>query len=77
MGKHEKDPELLAYKNRIGSEEYNRQYHQLYDEAKQKKSRYSGQVYDNSPDKLKALREKYKNGVSDKTIREMLSTLRG
>ena len=34
--------------------------------------RFSGKHYENSPEKIKQLKEKYKNGISLKTINEML-----
>ena len=72
-----KDNELRAYQQKIGAKEYERQYHRLYSEAKQCNKRYSEREYENPPDKLKALREKYKNGVTDKTVREMVDKLIG
>lgn len=77
MPKIIKDDELRAYQRRIGEEEYRKQYHRLYSEAIQCNGRYSGKEYTNSSDKLKALREKYKNGVTDKTVKDMLDKLIG
>ena len=36
------------------------------------KGRYSGLDYENSPEKLAAIREKYKNGIPEGTIEEWL-----
>lgn len=77
MSKNIVDRELRAYAKRIGRKEYERQYSQLYQEAKQHKARYSGLSYSNSSDRLKAIREKYKNGISKDTINNMLDKLLG
>ena len=66
------DKELEAYKELVGKEEYHRQYAQLYSEAKQKKTRFSEREYTNNPENLKQIKEKYKNGVSEKIINKML-----
>lgn len=36
------------------------------------RGRYSGQVYDNSKERLSAIRDKYKNGIPEGTIEAML-----
>ena len=66
------DKELIAYRHTIGIEEYTKQYRTLYQQGKSKEKRYSGKVYQNSKTKLDSLREKYKNGVSQSTINQML-----
>ena len=71
------DSELRDYAERIGMEEYKRQYGQLYQEAKQHKTRYSGKSYSNSSDRLKVIREKYKNGIPKGTVNDMLDKLLG
>ncbi len=40
--------------------------------ARNYRGRYSGQVYDNSKEKLLAIRDKYKNGIPEGTIEAML-----
>lgn len=77
MPKMIKDDELRAYQQMIGAKEYERQYHVLYTKARLSNKRYSEKEYKNTPDKLKALKEKYKNGVTDKTVREMVDKLIG
>lgn len=42
---------------------------------RQSKRRNSGEHYENSPDKLKAIKEKYKNGVSLEDINRMLGVV--
>ena len=69
-GAWEKDPELLAYRDKIGADEYNRQYKRLYNTNKSNK-RYSGRKYENPEEKLMQLREKYRNGVTLNDIKEM------
>lgn len=69
------DEELEDYKMRVGQTEFRREYTQLYHQAKRSK-RYSGNNYQNSPDRLQALKEKYKNGVSKEIIVEMVRDFR-
>lgn len=77
MGSLIDDEELRGYRELIGNKEFRRQYQRLYQEAVQSPKRYSGKEYKNSPEKLKAIREKYKKGVTDKTVKEMLDKLIG
>ena len=77
MPKKIKDIELRAYQERVGEEEYRKQYHRLYSNTMQCDKRYSGSEYVNSPERLRALKEKYKNGVTDKAVREMVDKLIG
>ena len=77
MPKTIKDDELRTYQQMIGAKEYERQYHVLYSKARLSNKRYSEKEYKNTHDKLKALKEKYKNGVTDKTVREMVDKLIG
>lgn len=65
-----KDRELREYQKRIGAEEYRRQYQSLYLQTKYKK-RYSNKVYENSPEKIKAMKEKYKNGITNDILEEI------
>ena len=46
-----------------------------YRVPKTAKGRYSGLDYENPKEKLLAIREKYKNGVPDGTIEEMLGII--
>lgn len=77
MGNLMDDKELRDYRELVGNKEFRRQYQCLYQEAVQCPKRYSGKEYKNSPEKLKAIREKYKKGVTDKTVKEMLDKLIG
>lgn len=65
------DPELAEYYDRIGAEEYKKQYASLYQMGKYN-ARYSGRKYVNSESKIQALKDKYKNGVPEKEINKML-----
>ena len=67
--------ELQEYFNRIGGQEYFRQYCQLYAEAKQKKTRYSQREYINSKEKLARIKQKYRNGVTSEILDEMMQNL--
>lgn len=68
----DKNDELLLYRKRVGDAEYRRQYETLYRFARQSKRRHSGNDYSNSKERLQSLKEKYKNGVSLDTIKEMV-----
>ena len=75
MPKRISDPELAEYHDRIGAEEYKKQYTSLYEKTKYNRKynrRYSGRKYVNSDSKIQALKEKYKNGVPEKEINKML-----
>ena len=67
------DYELRRYQKQIGAEEYRKQYQSLYLQAKYtKEKRYSGRVYENSPEKLQAIKEKYKNGITNEILEEII-----
>ena len=70
-----KDEELREYQERIGVEQYRDLY--LYEANKVRRLtksnvRYSGKHYVNSPEKLNAIKQKYKNGVIQEIIEEWL-----
>ena len=65
------DDELQNYKQQIGKEKFDHLYKKYYAMAKYNK-RFSGKHYNNSPEKLAAIKEKYKNGISKSIIEEML-----
>ena len=70
-----KDEELKDYQERIGAERYRDLY--LYETNKVRRltksnERYSGKHYANSVEKLNAIRQKYKNGVTQEIIEEWL-----
>lgn len=69
------EKELAEYKDKIGKDEYRRQYNQLYREAKQHTQRYSGKTYTNSKEKLEAIKQKYKNGVTDDILNDFIRSL--
>ena len=67
------DPELREYAERIGKKEYNRVYKNLWSYATyNKNTRYSLEKYENSPETLEKIKEKYKNGVPLKEIEQMV-----
>lgn len=67
------DSELDQYAEKIGRENYRDEYRMLYRRTMQRGNRrFSGKHYENSPEKIKQPKEKYKNGISLKTINEML-----
>lgn len=69
------EKELAEYRDKIGEEEYRRQYYQLYSEAKQHTQRHSGKEYINSKEKLEAIKQKYKNGVTDEILNDFIRSL--
>lgn len=73
-----KDPELDAYREQLGSEEYHTQYCRLYTEAKQDKKRYSGLDYVKSAKQLDEIRRKYNTATKEQLegiVSDMLDNL--
>jgi len=66
------DDELKSYRDLIGSKEYQKQYSVLHYQSKYQKGRFSGKKYENKPEKIKQLKEKYKHGVSMEIINKMV-----
>ena len=74
----ENDPELNEMRLRIGNERYKSIYRGVYSKTlNHGEVRYSGLHYENSAERIQALREKYKNGVPDGTIELMLELKHG
>lgn len=74
----ESDPELIDLRVQLGADEYKRLYTNYYQRTMQHgDKRYSGKHYKNTPERISALREKYKNGVPDGTIEKMLGLKNG
>ena len=72
------DPELTELRLRLGNENYRAVYRGIYSKTlNHGEARYSGRHYKNSPERISALREKYKNGVPDGTIEKMLGLKNG
>lgn len=72
MPKVIKDQELAEYQKSIGAKKYREEYIKLYQRGRKCLTRFSGEKYENSPEKLKQIKEKYKNGVSKNIINNML-----
>lgn len=67
------DEELEGLKRRLGAEAYWKEYHRLYQTVRNRwELRASDKKYENPPGKIKAIKEKYKNGVTEKHIKEWL-----
>lgn len=69
------DEELRVYQKRLGAEQYRALY--LYESNKVRRLtrnniRQSGEDYVNSKEKIKAIKEKYKNGVTQEIMEEWL-----
>jgi hypothetical protein len=72
------DFDLIELKERLGPEEYSILYRNIYQKTKcHGEKRFSGKRYKNSKEKLSRLKEKYKNGVPDEAINEMLGIKNG
>lgn len=67
-----RDKELQNYKKLIGDKQYNNEYHALYVFARDSKFRHSKREYINDEFKLQKIKEKYKNGVTQDIINDML-----
>jgi adenine specific DNA methylase Mod len=73
-----KDEELRAYQERIGAKQYRALYmYELNKAIRLRKSnkRYSGENYVNPEEKLNAIKEKYKNGVTDDILAEFMENM--
>ena len=66
----------MEYKEKIGADEFKLLYSRLYQEAKGKK-RFSGEVYTNSTSRINAIKDKYKNGVTNKILSELYIKIGG
>lgn len=75
MSRTIKDEELREYQKELGSEQYRALY--LYEANKTRRLirnniRHSGKDYVNSKEKLNAIKEKYRNGVTQEIMEEWL-----
>lgn len=55
--------------------ECRKEYHRVFTWTKNREKRNirgSGKHYENTPEKLNAIKDKYKNGVTDEHLKEML-----
>lgn len=69
------DKELDDIRRELGPEKYNRIYNTIYCRTlRRSKSniRYSEKEYTNDSDKIKTIKEKYKNGVTADILNEWL-----
>ena len=74
-----KDKELRVYQEKIGSKEYRALY--IYEANKARRltkndTRHSRMNYANSAEKLNAIKQKYKNGVTKEILAEWLGGAR-
>lgn len=69
------DPELSELRQKIGKEKFQRLYNTMYNHASTSNKRYSGKTYENRPEKLQAIKEKYKNGVTKEILDEFIKRL--
>ena len=73
-----KDKELdkLLLESNTSMKEYRTMYHYVYNQMREGRSiRYSGKEYTNTPERLKAIKEKYAKGVTAQHIKEMVDDL--
>lgn len=69
------DPELSELRQKIGKEKFRKLYQTMYHYASTSDKRYSGKTYENSPEKLQAIKEKYKNGVTKEILDDFVKRL--
>lgn len=78
MGRKCFDPDLIELRERIGAEKYMNIYRGVYTKTRNHgNARYSGMRYTNSKERIAALKEKYKNGVPEGVINEMVGLKNG
>jgi hypothetical protein len=70
-GKPIEDLELAAYAEKIGHEEYRRQYTALYTQTRSKKT-FKGRTGNKTKEQLESIKNKYRNGVTMDQIKEMV-----
>lgn len=69
------DSDFQKYRDKIGDEEYVRQYNQIRQKTIQhlkKDVRFSGREYTNSLEKLEVIKEKYKDGVKHEHVEALV-----
>lgn len=69
------DPIFEKMREEMGAAEFKKLYNNLYNTTRESRSRYSGDRYENSPEKLQAIKEKYKNGVTKELLDEFIKSL--
>lgn len=72
------DPDLVAYRELVGSAEYDRQYFNLWQKTRVWSKcdvRASGRQYTNSAEKLEALKKKYAGGVKREDVERLVERL--
>lgn len=72
------DEELQQYREEIGAKEYKRIRSNYCNKSRrilQNNSRSSGARYENSEKKLKAIKEKYKNGITEDVLKKFVSEI--
>jgi hypothetical protein len=77
-GKKISDEELMEFQLEIGQKEYKRIQSSVCYRSKRildNDLRASGKHYENTPEKLEAIKEKYRNGVTDDIMKEFESKL--
>lgn len=72
------DEELREWQSEIGQKEYRRILSYTCNRSKRIRDndlRASGKHYENTPEKLEAIKEKYRNGITDDIMKEFESKL--
>lgn len=80
MGKRGRkgDPDLIAYRELVGSAEYDRQYSNLRQKncnRSKQNIRVSGKQYVNSAEKLETIKKKYAGGVKREDVEKLVDKL--
>lgn len=66
------EQDLYEYRLAVGNAEFWREYRRL---SRPTKRRHSGRTYENPPEKIEAIREKYKNGVPMESIEKLVDSM--
>lgn len=72
----ERDDELREFKKQIGRYQYKKIQMCYCNKSKRiltNNSRASRKIYENSEEKIKAIKEKYKNGVNDDILKKFVN----
>ena len=78
MGRRCVDPDFLELQEKLGADKYRELYRNIYTKTRNHgEARFSGLKYKNSDEKLLLLKAKYKNGVPDGVINELLGIVNG
>lgn len=70
--------EITEWHRRVGNKEYHREYSRQYERSKyikENNTRASNLSYTNDKEKIKNIKDKYKNGISDEFISSWINSI--